>query len=205
MKGVMASMFAAVVFSGPVIAQRVQHGQEPPWPPAGGVATFFLTPPPGYLPESLDQLCRSSRLVIEGYIVATFPSWEISKELLETDAVVRVVQVVNGAEPASQIVVSQHGGSLGKFKQVPAQYALVQSGEHYLLFLANETRPNMPSRAGMPRYAITGLWAGTFQIDSGGVVHLPAGASKPMRDAYEGVTLPRVIGDSSVCALQGTN
>ena len=84
---------------------------------------------------------------------------------LETDAILVVRQVLKGPESIRQVVISQKGGVLGRYTELPIQYDLVEEEEQYILFLTDETRPDLPDVTGSPRYALNGSWTGMFQID----------------------------------------
>ena len=59
--------------------------------------------------------------------------------------------------------------SLGPYTESPSQYDLMEQGEHYILFLTDETQPDLPDVTGIPRYALNGFWTGMFQINESGV------------------------------------
>jgi hypothetical protein len=176
---------------------RVRKGEQPPWPPASGTAEFFLDFPPGYLPESLKQLCDSSRLIVDGYVQTIFPPREASPRSLETDAVLLVSQVLKGTD-AGKVVVAQRGGVIGQFKEVPHQYALLQLGEHYIAFLIDDKRPNLPVRVGIPRYGITGAFVGLFRVD-GDKIHLSSGIPSVLRTRYEGMNPEQAMTEIRTC------
>jgi hypothetical protein len=64
-------------------------------------------------------------------------------------------------------MVAQMGGTIGDFHLVTDQYALMQPGERYILFLQNDNRPSTPRRADIPPYFITRSWAGLGRVLDG--------------------------------------
>jgi hypothetical protein len=126
-----------------------QRGGGPPPPPPPNRSTFTLSVDPGYLPRSFDELCDSSILIVEadvqsilaprqslGYPSGTQLREERSRPIfmyLETDAILSVSQVFKGPESIRQLVISQKGGGVGPYSELPNQYNLMQQGEHYIL------------------------------------------------------------------------
>jgi hypothetical protein len=56
-------------------------------------------------------------------------------------------------------LLAQRGGITSNYRVIPEQYALVQRGEGYLMFLTADKRPNTPDVIGLKRYLITGIWS----------------------------------------------
>ena len=125
---------------GPIQAFTVpdQGGGEPPPPPPSpppNSSTFTLSLAPGYLPKSFDELCDSSTLIVEAYVQSIlaprqnvrYPSGmqlrqERSRPIfmyLETDAILLVSQVLKGPEAIREVVISQKGGVLGQYTELP--------------------------------------------------------------------------------------
>jgi hypothetical protein len=153
---------------GQVDSARVKAGQEPPWPPAHGTVKFIADLPP--LPPALknkppfERLCDSSNLIIDGIVTSAFPSRSPSRGTLQTDLLISVSRVFKGPETLRQIMVSQMGGSTGDFHLVTDQYALMQSGERFVLFLQDDNRPSTPRRPGIRPFYVTRSWAGLGRV-----------------------------------------
>ena len=153
---------------GQVDSARAKAGEEPPWPPAHGTVKFVADPPP--LPPALankpplERLFDLSNLIVDGIVTTAFPSRSPSRGTLQTDFLISVSRVLKGPETLRQIVVSQMGGSIGDFHFVTDQYALMQPGEQFVLFLQNDSRPSTPRRPGIPPYYVTYIWAGLGRV-----------------------------------------
>ena len=172
-------------------------GRVPPPPPPTGI-TFGLSFALGYMPGSFEELCDSSVLIVEAHVLSVLAPTE-NLRYLETDSILSVDRVLKGPESIRQVVISQKGGVLGQYRQLPYQYNLMQQGEHYILFLTEETETNLPDVAGIPRYALTGSWTGIFQIDDSGV-HLSPGAADVIREQFEGRSSQDVIAAIQLCS-----
>ena len=186
----------------------------PPSPPPSGV-TFDLLLAPGSLPGSFEELCDSSILIVEAYVQSVlaprqdlrYPSGtQLLQErsfpifhYLETDAILRVSEVLKGPESIRQVVLSQKGGVLGSYTELPAQYDLMQRGKHYILFLADEARSDLPDVRGIPRYALNGAWTGMFRIDEGGV-HMSPDTAEAIREQFDGRSSQDVITEIQRCS-----
>jgi hypothetical protein len=120
----------------------------------------------------MKELADRSTAVVEAYVQTIFPPQEIPARSLFTDATLLVVRVFKGPADLRTIVVGQPGGVIGEFKVIPTQYDLMQTGEHYILFLRPENRRNLIDRPGLTRFAVTGEWGGYFRIDSNNNVDL---------------------------------
>jgi len=146
-------------------AQRVVKGVEPPFPPQHGTASLTLDVNPDALTDSIEKLADRSLLIVEGHVQAVFPPW-IRSQSFETDAMILITRVLKGSISEKQVVVSQAGGIMGDVKILPTQYSLMQTGEHYILFLQNESRTFAPAHPGIPRYSIIGGGiSGTVRVD----------------------------------------
>jgi len=97
------------------------------------------------VPLSLKELYDLSDVVVEGVVAATFPSREIGRGL-ETDALIDVTSVWKGSNTIRQVLISQAGGTRGRFCIAPTQYALVRPGEKCILFLREDDRRNLRSQ-----------------------------------------------------------
>ncbi|HEU0141645.1 MAG TPA: hypothetical protein VFQ79_18120 [Bryobacteraceae bacterium] len=168
---------------------RVGRGQPPP---NQGSALLHITPTPSQIFSSLKDLAAASLLIVEGTVKATLPSRETSPRALETDAVIAVRRVLKGPADVREVVISQRGGSRGGLVVMPAQYSLVQPGEHYVLFLTEDSRPDIPDVPGVRRYLVTGLWTGLFRFQEG-KMHTDARKVDPLRAKYEGVSAEEII------------
>lgn len=150
---------------------RVRGGQEPPWPPARGTAKFILDLAP-LRPAlrnepPLQRLCDASDIVIDGIVATAYPSRSPSRGTLQTDFLISISRVLKGPDILRQVMVSQMGGTIGDFHLVTDQYALMQPGEQYILFLQIDNRPSTPRRADIPPYYVTRSWAGLGRVVGG--------------------------------------
>jgi hypothetical protein len=175
-------------------AQRRVAGTDPP---ASGTARFVIHPSPNSQPESLNELCASSRLIVDAFVHSTFPARNLGR-LLETDVVLLVTQTLKGSASPQQVVVAQRGGVVGEHKQLPTQYSLMQPGERYIIFLTDDPRQNVPVRVGIPRYWITGQWVGILRVDAG-AVHMSSGTPTSLRDKYDRMNLEQFLGEITSC------
>jgi hypothetical protein len=161
--------------------------------PTEGTGRLTITPMPGQIPRSLKELCDASSLIIDATVKATNPPRETSPGFLETDAVIVINRTLKGgALVGQQVAISQGGGTAGGRVITPTQYALVRAGEHYILFLTNDKRPNIPPVPGMNRYLVTGIWSGLFRFEDG-IMRVGTGAHDFLRSKYEGVSLEQII------------
>ena len=173
---------------------RVVPGAEPPWPPPSGIAHLTRTLPPGYMPQSMKELCDRSAGIADATVETIFPPREVARHSLETDVGLIVRQVIKGDHTLKYIVVSQRGGTVGQFSELPTQYHLMKVGERYIIFLEEDKRLNLPLRDGHRRFGITAQWLGLFYMDpSAQAVHLMSDTPRSLRDTYEGMALAQVI------------
>jgi hypothetical protein len=161
--GIAASVFAQ--------EGRVKTGQEPPWPPAKGTAKFILDLAP-WRPAlqnepPLQRLCDASDIVLDGIVANAYPSRSPSRGTLQTDFLISVSRVLKGPDTLRQVMVAQMGGAIGDFHLVTDQYALMQPGQRYILFLQTDNRPSTPRRADIAPYYVTRSWAGLGRVVEG--------------------------------------
>ena len=171
----------------------VAHSQPPSpkarllYPPgqqhSGGQLIVDVFP----VPQSLKQLTDMSSLIIEGVVSNVMPPRGEGHE--ETDSVINIVQTFKGSAGASAIVIAQSGG---KGTDI-VQYALVQPGERYILFLLPDDRKALPSVAGLKRYDVTAAWAGLLFVGTDGLIHTDPKYHDPLRKKYEGKSKAEMI------------
>ena len=159
-------------------------------PDTGTSGELYITRLPN-APHSLEQLCAQSSLIIEGTVNAVLPARDMGHHLLETDGVIDVKTTLKGS-PVAQVAISQAGGRKDGFTSKPVAFAIVQSGEHYLLFLKPDARSTVPAIGGMQRYTVTGIWSGLFYFNKDDVMSINSGHADPARCNYVGMTLPQI-------------
>ena|SRR5437870_1876335 len=191
------SLVCMLVAAGSAAPQRVLKGNEPPFPPTSGTAKIVLTLPPSAIENSLEELCGSSSLIVDGFVQSTLTPW-INGKSLETDVILLIRSVLKGNLTGQQLLVSQPGGVLGQFKEDSPQYSLMQPGEHYILFLERDNRTGVPVREGLPRYHIMGSFIGSFRIEAE-KVHLNPGTGDSLRRKYDGADLQETLGEINGC------
>ena len=195
----MRMSFLCVVAIGATLASSVAQDQAKrgeSGPPPRGTARLYVCPALGQIPGSLKELCNASSVIVEGIVQTTLLSRETSPGGLETDAVISVARTLKGPATVRQIMIAQRGGVRGEFSSKPVAYAVVQPGEHYLLFLTEDKRPKIPEVAGIQRYLITGIWSGLFYFE-GGKMRVSADEPDMLRKKYEGLAEEQVIGEVS--------
>jgi hypothetical protein len=195
MRTILSAIVLAIVTLTPTAAQRVVGGTAPQFPPAKGTAILHRTLPPRYIPDSLKGLVDQLSAIVEAYVQITLPPQEIPASSLFTDAVLRVVRMFKGPANLTAIVVGQQGGTVGAFTIKPAQYDMMQPGEHYILFLRDENRRNLLERPGMVRFALTGEWGGSFRIRDDNTIKLARATSSALRAAYQGKPADQVVNE----------
>jgi hypothetical protein len=145
--------------------------------------------------QSVQDLAVRSDLVVEVYVQAIYPSVRLSvKEgYVQTDSLLRVVHTLKGPT-IPEIVVSQTGGALARNELTvkPTDYALMQPGEHYILFLKEAQSTVLPVRTNIPRYAITEGFFGLFKLD-GTEIALSPGMTQAWHERYRGVSSTRFL------------
>jgi hypothetical protein len=196
MRTVLPSICLALVTITSTPAQRIVGGAAPPpFPPTKGTVTLHRTLPAHYIPDSLKALTDQSSAVVEAYVQITLPPQEIPARSLFTDAVLQVVRVFKGPADLITIVVGQPGGTVGDFTIKPAEYDLMEPGEHYILFLRAENRRNLLERPGIVRFALTGEWGGSFGISTDNTIKLARATSSVLRTTYAGKPADQVVNE----------
>jgi hypothetical protein len=155
-------------------------------PSAPDVAHFIVSVARVY--DSLRDLYMDSDLVVQGDIGRVLPARDISisprSHNLVTDVVMNVTRTFKG--PAmSQVAIVQTGGKQGNRERISDQYRIMQTGEHYVLFLKQDPRRQSIALAGTPTYGVIGAWEGIFELVNNAVQLSPA-ATGSMRDRYHG-------------------
>jgi hypothetical protein len=188
---------------GPAPSATVPRGSglapPPPPPPTVGGVSFGLSLALGYVPLSFEELCESSLLIVEARVQSTLAPTE-NLRFLETDAILSLDQVFKGPESIRQIVISQKGGVLGQFTQLPHQYNLMRQGEHYILFLTEETETHLSDVEGIPRFAFNGSWTGVVQINESGGVHFSPDTAAVIREQFDGRRSQELITEIQECS-----
>ena len=75
----------------------------------------------------------------------------------------------------------------------------MKPGEHYILFIIEETKTHLPDVPGVPRYALNGSWTGMFQISDNGI-HLSPGTANVIRERFDGRSSQEVITELRRCS-----
>jgi hypothetical protein len=148
--------------------------------------------------ESVGDLYSDSDLVIQGGVKSVLPTQDLASPSrpahnLITAAVIDVNRTFKGAA-ASEISVVQTGGSQGNRRRIPDQYRLMRQGEQYVLFLKRDPRFQTATVSTIPMYAVTGAWAGLFQIVND-VLQLSPAAHADLHARYEGRYLDVLLAD----------
>ena len=96
-------------------------------------------------------------------------SEQLAVPIIETDSVVAINSILSGKvqDNAINIQMAQVGGKVGPWDEEEDGDQLVSAGERYILFLAPDKRATNTS--GMPRYDVTGIWAGKIKVTNGAV------------------------------------
>jgi hypothetical protein len=195
--GMMRLACVMLLLAGTLHAQgpRLGRGEVPAFPPERGTAQFIsdLAPlPPNFHGEMLEYLVRASNLIIAATVESS--SAHVNGRHVETDVVLRIDAVIKGTATASRVLVAQLGGTIGEYRELTKQYALMQPGERYILFLQDDRRNQLPPEPfDTRRYSITRLWEGTFRIDDEQKVRLAPAASAVMREKYEGMHIDEAM------------
>src|SRR5258708_23124599 len=110
------SLVCMLVAAGSAAPQRVLKGNVPPFPPTSGTVEILLTPPPSAMKNSLEELCGSSSLIVDGFVQSTLTPW-IHGNSLETDLILLIRSVLKGKLTGQQLLVSQTAASSGSSKK----------------------------------------------------------------------------------------
>lgn len=154
-----------------------------------GITTIDLM----FVPKSLNELVEASDLIVEGKVESILESRYSNPDIpvdLDTDLKISVKRVLKGAKDIKSVVVSQPGGKLNGLETIVREDPLMQEGEHYILFLTEDDRVNLPGHKD-PRYIITALWHGRFKIEDSKIKPNPTATLK----AYEGTTADSFVSD----------
>jgi len=189
---IIVTILLVLVATGFVYGQRVRAGDTPAWPPANGISRFTLHQPENYAPRSLEALSAQSPLIALATVQQTIV--RVLDHRLETDVVVRLDRVLRGPAGLKTVVVSQRGGVLGGYQELPLQFDLMKPGEQYFLFATEDKRTNMPMVSGSPRYWITGEWTGNPHIETQGI-RFQSTAPGELRGRYEGMDLNHFLAE----------
>jgi hypothetical protein len=111
----------------------------------------------GARPNSMNELCGDSELIVEGYVQAAFPA-QAAGGLVSTDFSVHVVRLVKGFEKASDLVIRQMGGVMDSGVVATTEVELLKPGQRYIFFL-NPVNPEreknvFTTRPGLRRYEL---------------------------------------------------
>lgn len=158
----------------------------------GGAVVVHVTPTVS--PTSLLQLIRASSLIVDGTVSSVLPAINTRQDpnaapRLETHSMIAVNAILSGAVPNSSanILVAQIGGHMGSWDISVAGDALLLPGERYILFLVPDMRQELPNTSGIPRFAVTGVWAGKVKV-SGGNASFAAAANSQLK-SYNGLAI----------------
>lgn len=153
---------------------------------------FKVLVEPASSSNSLGDLSRESSLIVEGMVDASnFPARQPVPGVprrIETDVVFLVSKIFKGdlspQKTFPRVVISQTGGAVGELKVETAE-PLLQQGEHHILFLQPDARPNLKNIAGLPRYIIVGEWYGKFRVEHGNTITVPAQSPGGLRSHHQ--------------------
>lgn len=104
--------------------------------------------------RSMRDLVAEAPSIVYGTVVSTTSHWTENRSLIVTDVRVEVEDVLKG-EPASQVVVTQPGGSVGKLRVECDGAAAFLPGDRAILFL--DRNPG-------GRTHVVGLFQGRFDV-----------------------------------------
>jgi hypothetical protein len=184
---------ACVPFAAGQQRRRAGQADDPSSPDS---AHFTVTALREY--DSVAGLYSDSDLVIQGQVRSVLPTQDLVSasgltHTLVTATVINVTQTFKG-QAASEVSVIQLGGSQGNRQRIPDQYRLAREGEQYILFLKRDPRLQAVTASSIPMYAVTGAWAGLFQIVNN-VLKLSPAAHTDMHTRYEGRGLDVLLTD----------
>jgi hypothetical protein len=153
------------------------------------------------IPKSFKELCERAEFVVDARVVSVFPTSVPSGKTgklgpldLETDVVISVNRVIKGTVAGADLVVGQLGGIKEGTERVPTQYALMQPGERYILFLRNPPQLSSPhaSRPGYQRLDIVAQFAGLVKVENGKLT-VSSGMPSEFKASIEGKTSDEII------------
>ena len=150
-------------------------------------------------PKSLSDLVSGSALIVDGLVDSSnIPARLTSANdptSIETDIVFLIDKFYKGSLNQAhfpRVVISEIGGQLDGVRLIPAEHRVMEQGEHYLLFLAPDTRKGLRNIARLPRYSIAGTWAGKFKFENGKIT-APKHVTSDI-GAFELMDYPSMIG-----------
>jgi len=153
------------------------------------------------LPKTFKELCEKAEFIVDARVVSVFPAsapagktGKVGPLDLETDVIISVNRVVKGDLAGPDLVVGQIGGIKEGTERVPAQYALMQPGERYILFLRNPPQLSSPhaSRPGYQRLNIVGEFAGLVKVENG-QISVSSGMPSEVKASVEAKTVDEMI------------
>lgn len=177
---VVTLVFFAFLFNNSYAQNPTPAGRIKSTMPVGGRVTAEVNVD---APGELHQLVGGSKLILDGTILSVLPSISVHPNpdvpLVETDSVVSVNSVIYGDLPAGvkKVLLSQLGGSAGKWQIDVPDDPLVLKGERYIFFLVPDDRTSPPNTSDAPRYYSLGFWAGKVRVGHDGKVKFPARAA----------------------------
>ncbi|MBI1748509.1 MAG: hypothetical protein HYR55_18270 [Acidobacteria bacterium] len=189
---ILGTLSASVLAQGNRNPKRPRGASAEPMEPViegAGITTIDLM----FVPKSLNELAEASDLIVEGEVESVLESRYSNSDIpvdLDTDLKISVKRVLKGAKDIKSVVVSQPGGKLNGLETKVREDPLMQEGEHYILFLIEDARVNLPGYKD-PRYIITALWHGRFKIEDSKIKPNPTATLK----AYEGRTVDSFVSD----------
>jgi hypothetical protein len=134
-------------------------------------------------PPNLEALIDSSPLIAEVSVRTIFP-YNDNPRPGYTDFILHVEQVLKGTFPRDEIAVHQPGGGRAQ----STQFAMMETGKHYILLLDINPPPQYPDR-GIPRFIIKGGFLGLVSIDAD-KVFWSVGMGAQWKQKYDGQSVP---------------
>jgi hypothetical protein len=151
-------------------------------------------------PMSLQELVDQSDRIVDATVVRLLASRQTQADdpaSLETDFVISSAKTLKGATGVD-VLVSQLGGERNGLRAQTPQIPLLRSGGRYIFFLVKDDRTTLPDYNALPRYIITGVWSGVFEV-IGNVPHTNKNAAPAIRAAVENLDVNQFL--SKVSAL----
>lgn len=166
--------------------QSFPYGGATKLPRAGQITL----PPDELSPASLDLLTSWSESIVEGSVTTVFPSIVLDPNLpgqVFTGSLFAVTSVLKGTpQVGASILLLEQGGTQGQWSVVTRNNPLVQTGEHYILFLSPFTQALknsqniIPDSTSVHRYEIVASASGKARVNADGNVWFGPGASSFM-------------------------